>query len=292
MLLTPRYDGSALFDIEGAPDDALAPVVRQRRRLASILATLDDDQWATPSRCGGWSVQDVVAHLVGVTTFWQASVAAGRHGTPTTILANFDPAATPPMMVAPMRSLAPVEVLDRLTAADDGFLGAIADLDEDGWATLAEAPPGHMPVRLVCAHALWDSWVHERDIVLPLGLSPTVEADEVGLCLRYSAALGPAFALPAGTASPGTFTVDARDPDISFVLEVPLGRAQGSDPVVVRSGDAPAGAPRLRGDAVALVEALSLRVPLPVSTPEPWSRLLGGLAAAFDAEVEVAAPTL
>lgn len=31
--------------------------------LAEDLAGLDADRWATPSLCGGWTVEEVVAHL-------------------------------------------------------------------------------------------------------------------------------------------------------------------------------------------------------------------------------------
>ena len=37
--------------------------------------------------------------------------------------------------------------------------------------------------------------------------------------------------------------------------------------------------------AVALVEALSLRAPLPASSPAEWRQLLAGLAGAFDVEI-------
>nr|WP_288026072.1 maleylpyruvate isomerase N-terminal domain-containing protein [Arthrobacter sp.] len=35
----------------------------ERAALAEDLAKLDDDQWAQPSLCGRWTVQDVTAHL-------------------------------------------------------------------------------------------------------------------------------------------------------------------------------------------------------------------------------------
>lgn len=241
-----------------------------------MLAALSTDEWHAPSRCDGWTVQDVVAHLVGVNAFWEASVRAGLGGTPTRILSGFDPVATPPLLIEPMRALTPNEVLDQFVTSNDKFLGAISELDDAAWSMLAEAPPGHIPIRLLVQHALWDCWVHERDIALPLGLTPAVEGDEVASCLRYVAALGPALALISASAHTGTFAVHASEPEVCFELEV-------ADSAVVRNGSTSRDAPCLRGNAVDLVEALSLRAPLPSSAPAEWRHVLAGLATAFDA---------
>jgi hypothetical protein len=222
----------------------------------------------------------VVAHVVGVNAFWQGSVLAGLAGTPTRVLADFDPAATPPLMVHPMRSLTPAEVLDQFALSNDAFLATIAELDEPGWSMLAESPAGHVPIRLIAHHALWDCWVHERDIALPLGLTPAVEPDEVLSCLRYAAALSPALAISSGSAFVGVFAVEASDPELCFWLEV-------GESVTVRDGSPPRDAPCLRGGAVELVEALSLRAPLPNSAPTEWRQLLAGLATAFDSELPI-----
>jgi uncharacterized protein (TIGR03083 family) len=40
------------------------PVIHtERKALASDLGDLKDDQWSRPSRCGGWTVRDVLAHM-------------------------------------------------------------------------------------------------------------------------------------------------------------------------------------------------------------------------------------
>jgi uncharacterized protein (TIGR03083 family) len=276
--IAPRYDTPPLISIDGPWDDQLEPVSRQRRRLESFLAGLSEAEWARPSRCDGWTVQDVVAHIVGVNAFWRASVLAGLAGTPTRILTGFDPVATPALMVDSMRALTPTEVLDQFAQSNDAFLGPLGSLDEPGWSMPAEAPPGHIPVRLLAQHALWDCWIHERDIALALGSVPAVERDEVLSCLRYAAALSPGFSIMNGDALTGVFAVDAKDPDISFVLEV-------GESVAVRAGAAPGDALCLSGNAVELVEALSIRGPLPTTAPAEWRRLLGGLATAFDSAV-------
>jgi uncharacterized protein (TIGR03083 family) len=273
--LSARYHGPPIVSIAGSPDDQLAPLLRQRRRLEATLVDLGEDEWRAATRCEDWTVQDVVAHMIGVNAFWQMSVLAGLAGSPTRVLVDFDPAATPPLMVAPMRELTPAEVLDQFVSSNDGFLGAIAELDDDGWETLAETPAGHVPIRLLAYHALWDSWVHERDIALPRGFTPPLEPDEVLSCLRYAAALSPAFAISTGNAVAGVFRVEASDPELCFGVQV-------GQSVAVRDGSAPGDAPCLRGGAVALVEALSIRAPLPASTPPEWQQLLEGLATAFD----------
>lgn len=35
------------------------------RRIAALLATLPEARWETPTDCAGWTVRDIVAHLIG-----------------------------------------------------------------------------------------------------------------------------------------------------------------------------------------------------------------------------------
>lgn len=44
-------------------DDLWAAIHAERAALAEDLAGLSDEQWATPSSCGRWTVEQVVAHL-------------------------------------------------------------------------------------------------------------------------------------------------------------------------------------------------------------------------------------
>jgi uncharacterized protein (TIGR03083 family) len=283
MLLTPRYDEPSFLVLDLPLDvpldlpvgDPGVPLLRQRRRLASLLGGLDDEQWAAASRCEAWTVQDVIAHLVTTNQFWAASIGAALRGQPTRFLATFDPVVTADQLVDAVRSQSSAEVLDRFVETNEAIADIVAGLDDEGWSTLGEAPPGHVPLRAVALHALWDSWVHERDIVLPLGLVPVEEPDEIIGCLGYGAALSPAFSVAGGSTREGAIEVDATDPDVRFVVEV--GRS-----VVVRGADAPDGALRLTGSAVELLEALSFRRPLPCPVADQHRWLLAGLAEVFD----------
>ncbi len=59
--------GAADLDVWGAVAD-------ERVRLADLLAGVAPEAWAAPSRCAGWSVKDVVAHLVFLAEGTVASV--------------------------------------------------------------------------------------------------------------------------------------------------------------------------------------------------------------------------
>jgi uncharacterized protein (TIGR03083 family) len=276
MKVHPNYDGATLLAFDRPDDDVSLGVARQRRRLEGVLATLDDAQWETQSRCDAWTVREVIAHLVGVNQFWELSVRAGNDGTPTRYLETFDPVSVPRAMVDGMRALTSREVYDQFVASDDAFLAALAALDADGWARAAETPVGHVPIWSLAHHALWDAWIHERDIVLPLGAAHEIEPDEVASCLRYAAVIGPALTRSSAAATRGVYGIDAHDPDVQLTITI-------GDTITVADGPAPATAPCLRGDAVELVDALSVRAPLPAGTPDSWRSLAGELATVFDA---------
>lgn len=274
MLLTPRYGERPIVSVEvRSPGEH--PLVRQRRRLEALLRELSDEEWQHPSRCEGWSVQDVVTHLTSTNGFWALSIQAGLAGEPTRYLAAFDPVASPAQLVDQVQGTPVADTLEQLAASNEALAQVVDGLDDADWDVLAEAPPGHLPVYLVADHALWDSWIHERDIVLPLGRTPVVEADEVLACLRYSAALGRAFMLSRGSTEQGAVELEVRDPAARLVVVVE------DDAVHVHAGAAPEGALVLQADAVELVEMLSMRdVGAPVPAVAGW--LTAGLAEVFD----------
>jgi uncharacterized protein (TIGR03083 family) len=274
MEIKPRYDGPPIVTVEGG-GDCTVPFVRQRERLAGTLASLSDDEWASPSRCEGWTVQDVASHLVTVNQFWHYSIVSGLAGEPTQLLVGFDPKATPAALVEAAGTMAPADTLARLSESSAALCDVVSGLDADGWATVAEAPAGLIPIRMLAHHALWDCWVHERDILLPLGRPAVEEPDEVMAGLRCVAGLGPAFMLALGQAGRATLLLETTDPDGRVVVEVgervTVHDRPIDDPTVV-----------VRGRAVDLVEALSARTPLPGRVPDEHRWLVASLADVFE----------
>lgn len=277
MQLTPRYGPDPVLHLDGDPSAIGALVTRQRRRFLVALEALTDDQWTHPSRCEGWSSRDVALHVAGTNSYWELSIRSGIRGEPTEFMANFDPVVTPVRMVAGSEA-GPAEILEMMATSTESLAACLAALSADDWTSLAESPPGHVTVSSVAHHALWDSWTHERDVLLPLGVSPIEEPDELLACLRYVTALTPALAVCGGGAGSGSFDVSVTDPDADFHVEI-------GDDVEVTAG-ATGSDFVLRGRAVDLIEALSFRRPLEHDVPDDMEWVFSGLGTAFDHEDE------
>jgi len=269
MKLTPRYGSDPIITIEGDPEAIARPLIRQRERLVELLSKFDEDQWTHPSRCAGWSNRDVIVHLDSTNAFWGASISGGVRGKPTRYMESFDPIASPAEWVAGFQGLSSPEVFESFSASTKALVDRIGSLDSSGWDALGEAPVGHVSVQVVAHHALWDSWIHERDILLPLGIVPAHEADEVQAALQYAASLGPAFAMGNGISEEASLRVTVTDPAADFLVDV-------GNHVEVRSADRD-GQLSLSGDAVALAESLSLRQAFDQEVPEEYLWMFRGL---------------
>ena len=275
MQISPRDGSKPIIQLDGPPSAIAEPLLRQRRRLADVFRSLTPDQWAAPSRCAEWRVQDVAAHLIGVDQFWHLSITSGLAGTPTRFLETFDPKATPAAMVDGVRGLAPAEVLASYLEACDGLCATVEALDDSSWDAIGESPAGHVTMTALGHHALWDCWIHERDVLLPLGLPQDEEPDEILASLRYAAAIGPALMLQASPPAGAAVVLDVTGPDARVVVTV-------SDHVAVTCGSAPDGTVAVAGDAVELLEALSVRAPWPCALPDEHARLFAVLAEVFE----------
>ncbi len=156
----------------------------ERRALVADLETLSDEQWATPSLCAGWTVEDVVAHVVDTarTSRWRFVRELA--------LARFDFDRQNQRGMERYRGATPAETLDGLRAAVE----------------LQLTPPAPLVTRSV------EAIVHGEDVRRPLGLTRAYDTDAVvasfGWQARTSAAMGGAKSLLAGIA------VRASDADL------------------------------------------------------------------------------
>jgi uncharacterized protein (TIGR03083 family) len=166
------------------PDVALAPYARHRRRFAEEVADLDHDALAARSRCSEWSVADVLRHINDVDS-WMDAI---WNGTPLPFT-SFDPNVTPRESVEAQRGVPDADVRDRFVAATPARAAAISESSAERWGLPSLSPLGAVPWWMSALHAFWDSWLHERDALLPIGIEPPVLDDEARPVVTYSVGL-------------------------------------------------------------------------------------------------------
>jgi uncharacterized protein (TIGR03083 family) len=145
----------------------------ERAALADDLDGLDDSQWAQPSLCGRWVIEEVVAHLTAAASIgplrWFASVLGAR----------FDFDVHNNRRLAAHRGGTPAETLERFRRV----------------ITSTTAPLGPT------AAFLGEVIVHGQDIRRPLGLPRTPSAHAVTAVAEFYARRD--FAVPSRSAIKG-----------------------------------------------------------------------------------------
>lgn len=128
-----------------APTDLFAEIADERRALAEVIEQLSDDQLATGSLCGSWSVKEVGGHLI-------LAMVTSLPKLITTMIVkggSFDRAN---------------DALSRQVAAPRSGKEIAATLRER--ASFRFTPPGHGPTA-----PLTDILIHGQDIRRPLGIT-------------------------------------------------------------------------------------------------------------------------
>jgi uncharacterized protein (TIGR03083 family) len=145
-------------------------LVKEYEAFATLVASLDESEWATPSRCAGFDVRDVAGHVIGLAE----DTAAGKPGT-----RNAEEEA------ASVRGDAPAQAAARLTAAL-GPISALLDAADDA---MWEAPVGVADLTLGQGVLLlwYDAYVHADDIRAAIG-RPTERGDGLGASVAYLSA--------------------------------------------------------------------------------------------------------
>ncbi|MGV0775602.1 maleylpyruvate isomerase family mycothiol-dependent enzyme [Mycolicibacterium elephantis] len=188
--------------------------------IAALAAGLDDAQWQAPTPLPGWSVRDVVAHLIGVESMLQGvdtpdadvDVSALEH-------VRNDIGAMNERWVRGLRQISPAELLERFRAVTADRREALTALSDDDWNAVTMTPAGPDSYGRFMRVRVFDCWMHEHDIRDAIG-QPVADAE----LARPAAEL----ALDEMTASMG-FVVGKRGgaPDgarVSIELTGPLGR--------------------------------------------------------------------
>jgi uncharacterized protein (TIGR03083 family) len=137
--------------------DIWGPIHAERKALGADLAGLTPEQWATPSLCEGWSVQQVLAHLTSTANMTPPKFLAGFFG------AGFNFGKFADKGVQAYSSGSPSETLAAFTAA----------------ASNTKCPPG--------PKVTWvgETLIHADDIRRALGIAHTYDQAAVVQTLDF-----------------------------------------------------------------------------------------------------------
>jgi uncharacterized protein (TIGR03083 family) len=176
------------INVELDPAAALALYGQHRRRFAQEMGALDADALALPSRCTEWTVADVLRHSCDVDEWMQAIWSGGSPP-----FSDFDPRTTPHEFVKARRAVPDLEVRDRFIISAEEMAADVEASGPERWGLTSLSPVGFVPWWLSALHVFYDSWVHERDVLVPVGIEPLVDPREASTVLAYSLALAGRF---------------------------------------------------------------------------------------------------
>jgi uncharacterized protein (TIGR03083 family) len=262
--------GTLLLRTAGAcdlgPEHLLEVFGEQRRRFAAVLQGFGPGDWAAPTRCAGWSAHDVVRHLCDGNAI---GAGAGPDDRTLDLTAGFDPRITPRGWLTTSAGESPGATLSRFVTTTGELLAVLRARLAQHRTFDVHLPYGPMDWTVLLLHGFWDSWIHERDVLLARGAEHPTSDDATGYAAAYglfiSAAVASLFGNPVqdtltlGGDGGGVFDLDSRG-----AVTVTVSREHTAGPPAAEVTDALAG----RAPAAVLGD-------LPTSTRTALSHLAG-----------------
>lgn len=163
----------------------------QRRRFAAVLQGFGPDDWGAPTRCAGWSAHEVVRHLCDGNAI---GAAAGPDDRTLDLTAGFDPRTTPCGWLTASAGESPGATLSRFVATTEELLALLRARLAQNRRFDVRLPYGPMDWTVFVLHGFWDSWLHERDVLLARGTEHPTDADATSYAAAYGLFIAAAVA--------------------------------------------------------------------------------------------------
>ncbi len=182
-----RTAGACALD----PQHLLQVFGQQRRRFVAVLQGFGSDDWAAPTRCADWSAHDVVRHLCDGTAI---AAGAGPDDRTLDMAAGFDPRITPRGWLTASAGESPDATLTRFVATTDEMLALLRTRQAQNHRFDVRLPYGPMDWTVFVLHGFWDSWLHERDVLLARGAKHPTGDDATFFAAAYGVFIAAAVA--------------------------------------------------------------------------------------------------
>ena len=194
-LLEETKPGKLLLTTSGTcdlrPEHLLDVFGEQRRRFVAVLQGFGPDDWAAPTRCADWSAHDVVRHLCDGTML---ATSAGPDDRTLDMAAGFDPRITPHRSLSASAAESSDATLHRFTATTAEALALLRTRVARNGRYDVRLPYGPMDWTILMLHIFWDSWLHERDVLLARGREHPTDDDATYYATAYGLFISAAVA--------------------------------------------------------------------------------------------------
>src|SRR6266568_850999 len=258
------WPGTLLLRTAGAcdldPEHLLEVFGQQRRRFVAVLQGFGPDDWAAPTRCAGWSAHDVVRHLCDGNAI---AAGAGPDDRTLDMAAGFDPRITPRGWLTASAGESPDATLTRFVATSEEVLALLRTRLAQNRSFDIRLPYGPMDWTVFLLHGFWDSWLHERDVLLARGTGHPTDDDATVYATAYGLFIAAAVAsmfgdqvqqkLTLGGDGGGAFDLDSRGAVTLTVTRVTAAGPPAAEVADALAGRAPATA--VLGDVSASTRA-------------------------------------
>ncbi|MDE3082277.1 MAG: maleylpyruvate isomerase N-terminal domain-containing protein [Acidobacteriota bacterium] len=131
--------------------------------VEAVLRGRTPADYDVPTACPGWSVRDVLSHLLGIEVWLRGGAVPAFEGPMPDHVKNsmgeFNEA-----FVAAHRDESGPEVLTQFRAATAASIGALRAMSTEDWEVIGWSPEGDRPYHRFMETRVLDSWIHLQDI--------------------------------------------------------------------------------------------------------------------------------
>ncbi|MFD4443164.1 maleylpyruvate isomerase N-terminal domain-containing protein [Nocardia sp. NPDC058519] len=152
-------------------------LAEQWEAIALLVADLDEKAWRRTSPLPGWTLFDVVAHVIG-TESWLLGETPPPHDPlrPKTDVRTLphvrnEVAVLNEIWVDRLRPLSGKRLLALFDETTERRRAALAAMDDEAWQATTVSPVGQVPYGRFMRVRLFDCWMHELDLADGIGRS-------------------------------------------------------------------------------------------------------------------------
>ena len=225
----------------GTQEPVIAILAEEWAAIDTLAQGLGDTEWEMPSECPGWTVRDLLSHLIGI----ERVLLGDAPPPPLDVLpphVENEVGARNEAWVAARRSLPGSVVLEEFRAVTARRVAELRSWSPARFDEIGPSPVGNVPYREFMNVRVMDSWVHEQDMRVATGRpghdsGPAAQLSLDRLCSAMPFVVGKQAGAPEGAS-------------VRFELRGSLARRVD---VVVRDGRAKA-VPSFDGEPTAVLD--------------------------------------